>query len=178
MLRKPADEGPIHLPASSRRRSCSARCSSQITISVVASDSPNPIVFYDGVCGLCDCLVQFVVKRDTRDRFRFAALQSDFARSLLQKHGLALPSLETVCLLLERGRPTERIETRSTAVIDVLRELGPLWRTLANLFALLPLRLRDGGYNMVARSRYRLFGKYDTCPLPDPATRHKFLDMA
>jgi predicted DCC family thiol-disulfide oxidoreductase YuxK len=143
----------------------------------VASGSSNPIVFYDGVCGLCDRLIQFVVKRDTRDRFRFAALQSNFAHNVLQKHGLALPSLETVCLLLDLGRPNERVETRSAAVIDVLRELGPGWRALANLFALLPRALRDRGYNLVARFRYLIFGKYDGCPMPDPAVRHKFLDL-
>jgi predicted DCC family thiol-disulfide oxidoreductase YuxK len=140
--------------------------------------APNPVILYDGVCGLCDRFVQFVLKHDASDRLRFAALQSDFARGLLRKHDLDPSSLETICLVLDPGLPTERVETRSAAVIAILRDLGPRERALANLFAVFPRWLRDRGYNLVAALRYRLFGKYDSCPLPDPATRHKFLDMA
>jgi predicted DCC family thiol-disulfide oxidoreductase YuxK len=147
-------------------------------MSQVPSGSPNPIILYDGVCALCNRLVQFVLKRDLHDRFRFAALQSDFARTLLQKHiqNLDPQQPETVCLLLDHALPSERIETHSTAALSIFRELGLFWRTLANLFALLPRRLRDWGYNLVARHRYSLFGKYDTCPLPQSRHRHKFLD--
>jgi predicted DCC family thiol-disulfide oxidoreductase YuxK len=140
-------------------------------------DSANTIILYDGVCGFCNRTVQFVLKRDSRDCFRFATLQSEFARRLLQKYGIGREQLESIVLVLDHGQPTERVEQRSTAAITIFRELGPFWRALANLVAILPRGLRDWGYNLVARYRYRIFGKYDTCPLPPASVRHKFLDV-
>jgi predicted DCC family thiol-disulfide oxidoreductase YuxK len=140
--------------------------------------SPNPLILYDGVCGFCNRTVQFILKRDARDRFRFAALQSEFARPLLRKHGVNPGQLDSLVLVLDRGQASERVEQRSIASISIFRELGPFWRALANLYALLPHALRDWGYNLVARYRYRIFGKYDSCPLPKASDRHKFLDVA
>ena len=144
----------------------------------MSDDRPNPIVLYDGVCGLCNRSVQFILKRDKRDRFRFATLQSEFARDLLQKHGITAEKMESVCLVVDHGLPTEQIQVSSTASIAIARELGAFWRFMVSLLAVLPLTLRDWGYNLIARYRYRIFGKYDTCPLPDPRNRHKFLDVA
>jgi predicted DCC family thiol-disulfide oxidoreductase YuxK len=138
----------------------------------------NPIILYDGVCGFCNRMVQFILKRDSHDRFRFASLQSEFARHLLRKHGITPGTLDSMYLVLDAGQPYERVQERSTASITIFRELGLFWRALANLFAILPRGLRDRGYNLVARYRYRLFGKYDTCPLPAGKHRHKFLDVA
>jgi predicted DCC family thiol-disulfide oxidoreductase YuxK len=140
-------------------------------------DSSNAIILYDGVCGFCNRTVRFVLKRDSRDCFRFATLQSEFARRLLQKHGISVDQLESIVLVLDHGQPSERVERRSTASITIFRELGPFWRVPANLLALLPRGLPDWGYNLVARYRYRIFGKYDTCPLPQARDRHKFLDV-
>ena len=139
--------------------------------------SPNPIILYDGVCALCNGFVQFILKRDLRDRFRFAAQQSEFAGSVLQNHGASAENLESIYLILDHGRPSEQLQTRSNATISIFRELGPFWRALANLFAIFPRGLRDWGYNVVARYRYRMFGKYDACPLPQASDRHKFLDL-
>jgi predicted DCC family thiol-disulfide oxidoreductase YuxK len=139
-------------------------------------DSSNAIILYDGVCGFCNRTVRFVLKRDSRDCFHFATLQSEFARRLLQKHGISTEKLESIVLVLD-SRPTEQVQIRSTAAITTFRELGPFWRALANLLVLLPRGLRDWGYNLVARYRYRIFGKYDTCPLPQASDRHKFLDV-
>ena len=141
-------------------------------------EHPNPIVLYDGVCGFCNRAVQFILQRDRHDHFRFATLQSEFARGLLQKHGISAERLESVCLVVDHGLPTEQVQISSTASITISRELGLLWRFLANLLAILPKSLRDWGYNLIARYRYRIFGKYDTCPLPNPRHRHKFLDIA
>jgi len=143
----------------------------------VPPPSPNPIILYDGVCGLCNRFVQFVLKHDANDRFRFAPLQSEFARRILEKHGVDSQRLESLCLLHHQGRTGEGLETRSTAVISVLREFGGRWRALANLLAVLPRGLRDWGYNLVARYRYPIFGKYETCPIPSPGDRRKFLDL-
>jgi predicted DCC family thiol-disulfide oxidoreductase YuxK len=137
----------------------------------------HPIILYDGVCGLCNRIVRFILKRDSRDLFRFATLQSGFARALLQKHGMIADKLESTYLVLDPGQATERVQIRSEASITIFRELGGFWRTLANLSAIFPRRLNDWGYNLVARYRYRLFGKYDTCPLPDERTRSKFIAL-
>ena len=137
----------------------------------------NPIILYDGVCALCNGFVQFILKRDTQDRFRFAAQQSEFAGSVLQNHGASAENLESIYLILDHGRPSEQLQTRSNATISIFRELGPFWRALANLFAIFPRGLRDWGYKLVARYRYRMFGKYDACPLPQASERHKFLDL-
>jgi predicted DCC family thiol-disulfide oxidoreductase YuxK len=136
----------------------------------------NPIILYDGVCALCNRLVQFVIKRDRRDRFRFASLQSDFATKLLHRHGVARQSLDTFYLVLDHGEPGERLMGRSDAAISLAQEIGGVWAALGVLLQLLPRRLRDWGYNAIARNRYRIFGKYDACMLPDEKYRHKFLD--
>ena len=138
----------------------------------------SPIILYDGVCGLCNRFVQFVLKRDRRDRFRFAALQSNFAREILRQHDLNPDSLDTVYLVLEHGQVSERLLVRNDAVIAVLEELGGMGRVWAKLLGLLPKAFRDWRYDLIARNRYRIFGKHPSCPLPDPKDRDKFLDFA
>jgi predicted DCC family thiol-disulfide oxidoreductase YuxK len=140
-------------------------------------DSPRAIILYDGICGFCNRTVRFVLKRDSRDCFRFATLQSEFARALLQKHGIRPEQLESIVLVIDHNRPNERVQIRSTASITIFRDLGPFWRAMANVVALLPRALRDWAYDLVARYRYRIFGKYGKCPLPDASVRHKFLDV-
>jgi len=137
------------------------------------ADSPNPILLYDGVCGLCNRLVQFVLKRDFNAHFRFASLQSDFAARILRQHGFDPDDLDTVYLVEEPG---QRPASRSDAVISVLRELGGFWRAVGFLLRALPKSLRDWGYNVVARNRYRIFSKHDICPLPEEKYRDRFLD--
>ena len=136
----------------------------------------NPIVLYDGVCGLCNRLNQFILKRDTHDRFRFASLQSDLAVSLLERHGADSRDLDTVYVVLDYNQPGERLLARSDAILHVLTQLDGIWKW-AGAGRLLPKVVRDGIYNVVARNRYRVFGKHDSCILPDPKHRHKFLDV-
>ncbi len=138
--------------------------------------TPNPIILYDGVCALCNWFVVSVLKHDARDRFRFASLQSGFAAKVLRRHGFNPQDLDTVYLIMDHGQPTERLVARSDAAVAVWKELGGVWRSVAILLELLPRPLRNWGYNLIARSRYRIFGKYDSCPLPDPKYRHRFLD--
>ena len=137
----------------------------------------NPIILYDGVCGLCNRLIQFVLKRDRNDRFRFAALQSEFAGDVLHRHGVNPALLDTVYLLLNYSQPDERLASRSDAGIQVLAELGGVWRALASIVKHLPRWIRDKIYNLIARNRYQLFGKYQTCQIPDEKYRSKFLDL-
>ena len=136
----------------------------------------NPIVLYDGVRGLCNRLNQFILKRDTHDRFRFASLQSDLAGSLLKRHGADSKDLDTVYVVLDYNQPGERLLARSDAILHVVTQLDGIWK-LAIVGRLLPRVLRDGLYKLVARNRYRVFGKHDSCMLPDPKHRHKFLDV-
>jgi predicted DCC family thiol-disulfide oxidoreductase YuxK len=137
----------------------------------------QPIILYDGVCGLCNRLVQFVLKRDDGDRFRFATLQSGFARSLLERHNSNPDDLDTFYLALDYGQPNERLLSRNDAAAAVLEELGRIWRVWGSLIRLFPRRVRDWQYNLIARNRYHLFGRYESCPIPDPNIRHKFLDL-
>jgi len=136
---------------------------------------PNPIILYDGVCGLCNRFVQFVLRHDDKDRFHFAALQSNFARAILERHGLNPDLLDTVYLVFDYGQSNEHLFSRNEAASGVLKELGGVWRFWATLLDILPERFRDWRYNLVARNRYRFFGKYEACPLPKEKDRHKFL---
>ena len=136
-----------------------------------------PIILYDGVCGLCNRFNRFVLARDRVGRFRFAALQSALAGEILARHGRDPRDLDTLYLVLGHGQPGERLLRKSDAAFWILRALGGPWRASAVL-RLLPVGVRDLGYDLVARTRYRLFGRYDACPLPDPRHRARFLDQS
>ena len=138
------------------------------------SDSANPVVLYDGVCGLCNRLVRFVLKYDRRAHFRFASLQSAYAARILQRFNLDPDDLDTVYVVQES---TEELSSRSGAVIFLLRELGGFWPSVALVLRLFPKSLRNWGYGVVARGRYRVFGKYDSCPLPEERYQDRFLDV-
>jgi predicted DCC family thiol-disulfide oxidoreductase YuxK len=133
------------------------------------------LLLYDGVCGLCDRLVQFVLRHDRADRFRFAALQSQLAGHLLRAYGRDAGDLDTVYVIAHYGEPAATLLSKGRAVLFALAQLGGIWR-LASLLRVLPRPLLDFGYDQIARRRYRWFGRYDACPLPTPATRAKFFD--
>jgi len=137
----------------------------------------HPIVLYDGVCGLCNRLVQFLLKHDTQGRLRFASLQSDFAERVLSRHGIDPKDLDTVHVVVDCERPKEEVLNRSDAILRAGYELGAPWKTLATIGRIVPRPLRDLVYRFVATNRYRVFGKYDTCMLPDANQRQRFLDM-
>ena len=136
----------------------------------------HPIVLYDGVCGLCNRLTQFLLKRDHHDLFRFASLQSEFAGDLLKRHGRDASDLDTFYVALDHGQPTERLLSRSDGILFVVTQLDGLWK-LASAGRIVPKVLRDLFYRLVARNRYRVFGKYESCMMPDPKHKHKFLDQ-
>jgi predicted DCC family thiol-disulfide oxidoreductase YuxK len=136
----------------------------------------EPVLLYDGVCGLCNRLVQFLLRRDRHDRLRFASLQSDFATNVLERYGRDPKDLDTVYVLVNRGTPEEQLLARSDAILAVVRRLGGIWK-LAVAGKVVPRWIRDRLYDQVARNRYRVFGKYETCMLPEPKQRAKFLDL-
>ena len=139
--------------------------------------SADPIILYDGVCGLCNRLVQFLLRHDKHGRLRFASLQSDFAAKVLNRHGIDAKDLDTLHVVEHYDEPVERVLQRSDAILRAGRELGGMWSVLATLGKVVPRPLRDLFYRLVARNRYRMFGKYETCMLPDPNQRSRFLDV-
>ncbi len=142
----------------------------------MSTTDPNPIVLYDGVCGLCNRLVQFLLKRDKHDRFRFASLQSEFAQDVMIRHGVDPHDLDTVYVVKDHKQPTETLLARSDAILYMLKQLGGIW-SWAGIGRVLPRGFRDVLYKLVARNRYRVFGKHESCMLPEPKHRAKFLDV-
>jgi predicted DCC family thiol-disulfide oxidoreductase YuxK len=138
---------------------------------------PHPVLLYDGVCGLCNRFVQFILRRDRNAIFRFASLQSAIAARILTRHGANPTDLDTVYVVVDHELPNEYLLSRSDAVLFVLTQLGAFWRAAASLLQLLPQFLRDPAYNSVARHRYRIFGRTDACTLPRDADHSRFLDQ-
>ena len=137
----------------------------------------HPIILYDGVCGLCNRLNQFVLRRDSDAIFRFASLQSALAARILSRHSADPQDLDTVYVVLNHELPDERLLPRSDAIIFVLKRLRGFWKLLGFLLQHLPRVLRDAAYRLVARNRYRIFGRFETCMLPGPENRNRFLDI-
>lgn len=133
------------------------------------------LVLYDGVCGLCDRSVQFILRHDKRDRFRFATLQGGTGSEVARKHGIDPTQLSSFVLILDFEGDRETAMTKGRAGMRVLWELGGAWRLLGWL-SILPSWLVDPFYNLVAKNRYRLFGKLEACRIPNPAERAKFVD--
>lgn len=129
----------------------------------------HPVLLFDGVCNLCNGAVQWVLLRDKRDVFRFAALQSETGQDLLRRHQQDTLQYNTVIMV-----DGDRLYTHSDAVLEIARRLGFPWRLLF-IFYYCPRSLRNAVYNWVARNRYRWFGKSQTCMLPRPEWQHKFV---
>ncbi|MCD1261321.1 thiol-disulfide oxidoreductase DCC family protein [Paenibacillus athensensis] len=130
----------------------------------------SPIVLFDGVCNVCSSAVQFIIRRDPAGRFRFASLQSEAGRELLLRHGLPADRIDTI-VLIENGRSY----TRSTAILRVVRGLKGAWPLLYGGI-IIPRPLRDGLYRWFAANRYRWFGQRESCMLPTPDIRRRFLE--
>jgi predicted DCC family thiol-disulfide oxidoreductase YuxK len=135
------------------------------------------ILLYDGVCGLCNRAVQFILRHDWKGSFRFASLQSEFAKRVLERHGVRAADLDTVYVVENSGAVDESLLARSDAALFVLRELGGFWRLGAWFLQWLPRGFRYWGYAFVARNRYRVFGRYESCPIPSERDRARFLDI-
>lgn len=133
------------------------------------SDQSHAIILFDGVCNMCNSYVNYVIDHDPDDHFRFASLQSEVGNTLASRHGIDATKLSTIILIEE-----DQAYIRSTAALRICRRLtGPL--KLLWPFILLPAPLRDLGYRIIAKNRYRLFGKRDACRLPTEADRARFL---
>lgn len=129
----------------------------------------HPIVLFDGVCNLCSTSVQFILQRDPAGRFRFASLQSDLAQRLLTERGLDPKALDSVVVV-----DGDRFYRESDAALRIARDLKGAWKALS-VFRVIPRPVRDWAYRLIARNRYRWFGKSETCWLPTPELRGRFL---
>lgn len=133
------------------------------------------IILYDGVCAMCNGVVRFVLRNDREGRFLFAPLQSSLAREVLARHGKNSVDLDTVGVVVDHDLPSELVLLKSRAMLHVLEGVGGVWKPLALLLGVFPTPMLDWGYGLIARNRYRLFGRYDSCPLPPPESRGRFL---
>ena len=127
------------------------------------------LVLFDGICNICSWSVQFVIQRDPAGYFKFASLSSDIAKQLKQSHGIDPDRTDTVILITGQC-----CLTKSDAVLEVLRHLRGVW-PLFSWLRLLPRTLRDACYDIVARNRYRWFGKRTACMVPSPIHLKRFL---
>ncbi|MEO8666385.1 MAG: thiol-disulfide oxidoreductase DCC family protein [Ignavibacteria bacterium] len=127
------------------------------------------IILFDGVCNLCNSSINFIIDHDKDNKFKFASLQSDAGRELLSKFGLNEKDFDSV--VLTEG---EKFYTRSSAVLRVVKEFGGLWKLLY-VFIVIPPFIRNFFYDIVARYRYKWFGKKDSCRVPTPELKEKFL---
>ena len=126
----------------------------------------HPIVLFDGVCNLCNGAVQFIIERDKHQHFRFASLQSGFGQQYQQQVG----EVDSI-LLVDHGK----IYQKSSAALRIARKLDGLWPMLFILIIIPPF-IRDFVYDIIARNRYRWFGKKESCWLPTPDLKALFLD--
>ena len=136
----------------------------------------HPVLLYDGVCGFCNRLVQFVLRHDREKIFRFASLQSPFGSRVLTLHGVDSSAMRTA-YVLEAGDQGQVLLQQSEAILFVMGRFGGIWSVLAQTVRFVPLRIRNWAYNVIAHHRYRIFGRYDNCPLPIAADRDRFLDL-
>jgi predicted DCC family thiol-disulfide oxidoreductase YuxK len=131
------------------------------------------IVFFDGVCSLCNGYVRFLMKRDTEGKYYVAPLDGDTATELLPERFLT-EDVDSI-VYMDRSGNTPEYYSRSTAVIEILTGLGGVWRLVAVL-RIIPAFVRDAVYDFVANNRYDWFGKHDTCPAPEPGWKDRFLE--
>lgn len=128
------------------------------------------ILLFDGVCNLCIGVVNFTIKRDSKRKFKFAALQSESGQALLEQFNLSTIDLNSFIFIYD-----DRCFVKSSAVLHVLKELGGVWK-LFYAFIIIPAPIRDCLYAFVAKTRYKIFGKRDTCMVPTAEIKKRFLN--
>jgi predicted DCC family thiol-disulfide oxidoreductase YuxK len=133
------------------------------------------LVLYDGVCGLCNLMNRFILAHDAREQFHFASLQSTIARERLGRFGIKTDELSTVYVLPDYEGSESAPLGRAAAVLFVASRLGWPWKIAAGL-RIVPMSWLDRAYGAVARRRYRIFGRFDRCPLPAAGHRRRFID--
>jgi predicted DCC family thiol-disulfide oxidoreductase YuxK len=137
------------------------------------------LVIYDGHCGFCNRTVRWFLRRDELDRLRFVASESPKVAELLARHGYAALDLatgpNTILVVRDADGPDERVLIRSDAAAAMLEVLPGPWRGVGRVFSWIPRAVRDFGYLIVARWRYRIWGRLEMCPLPTAEERARFM---
>lgn len=128
------------------------------------------IVLFDGVCNLCNSTVQFIIKRDTHNQFKFSSLQSEYGQNFLKERNLDSSDFKSIILY----EPEVAYYTKSTAALKIAQNLGFPFNLLS-VFLLIPSFIRDWIYSLVSKYRYHLFGKKDSCMVPTPENKRKFI---
>lgn len=128
------------------------------------------IILFDGVCNLCNGAIQFVIKRDKKDVFRYAALQSEIGRQMIAERGIDTSKTDSIILV----EPGVAYFTKSEAALEIAKEFGGLW-PLLQVFSWMPASIRNIVYDFIAKHRYKWFGRKDQCMIPTPELQAKFL---
>jgi predicted DCC family thiol-disulfide oxidoreductase YuxK len=126
------------------------------------------IILFDGVCNFCDSSVQFIIKRDPNGYFQFAPLQGETGKKLLKEFGL-IENLDSIVYIED-----DRFYKKSVAALKICKNLEGVWRLFV-IFKIIPTPIRDFFYDIVAKKRYKWFGKKDSCMIPSPEIRNRFL---
>ncbi|RDC55415.1 thiol-disulfide oxidoreductase DCC family protein [Pedobacter chinensis] len=130
--------------------------------------SQNPVIFFDGVCNLCNASVQFAIEHDKKNIFKFAALQGNHAKSILPSLGIDLNKIESIVLV-----ENNKLYTRSSAALRIAKHLNGFWPLLYGLI-IIPKFIRDWFYDIIAKNRYKWWGKQESCWVPTPELKQKF----
>ena len=136
------------------------------------SNLPNDkkIILFDGLCNFCNFWVNYVIDHDEKDFFRFASLQSEFGQSILSNLNLAENDFDTFVLI-----ESKKYFIRSTAALKVVKDISG-WLKILYPFIILPEFIRDSVYNLIAKNRYKIFGKSETCRVPTEEEKSKFIE--
>lgn len=136
------------------------------------ADLPNDkkIILFDGVCNLCNSAVQFGIKHDKKDVFRFVALQSELGLKIIKHIGIDIKNTDSIVLY----EPTKAYYYKSVAALEIIKEFGGMY-TLLRIFTIFPKFISDFVYDFVAKNRYKWYGKQEACMIPTPELKAKFL---
>ncbi|WP_109437490.1 MULTISPECIES: thiol-disulfide oxidoreductase DCC family protein [Aquimarina] len=130
------------------------------------------IILFDGVCNLCNSAINFIIKRDKKDIFRYASLQSEIGKKLILERNIDTSSLDSILLI----EPKVAYYHKSTAALHIAKQLSGLY-PLLSVFLILPKFFRDWIYNIIAKNRYKWFGKKESCMIPTPELKALFIDQ-
>ena len=129
------------------------------------------IILFDGICNLCNSAVQYIIKRDKNDEFRFATLQGEIGQQLINERTIDTSKLDSIILI----EPGIAYYSKSTAALKISQSFGGFWK-MAYVLKLIPRQLRDIVYDWIARNRYGWYGKKEKCMVPTPELKAKFLE--
>jgi predicted DCC family thiol-disulfide oxidoreductase YuxK len=126
-------------------------------------------ILFDGVCNFCNASINFIIDRDSKSIFKFAALQSEIGQELLKKFGLKTSDFDSIVAI-----EGDKVYQKSDAALEIARRMDGIWK-IFYVFKILPAFLRNPVYDLVARNRYRFFGRTDACRIPTPELKARFL---